>query len=74
MQVLLSINNEDGSIEGVSLWHPINGEWVHIAQKFEENGDITYFTDGIKQTTLPEPSEKMLNIIEEVRRNQDEHG
>jgi len=73
MQVLLNVK-EDGTIDGVSLWHPINGEWKHIAQKFKDNGDIIYFTDGIQQTVLPEPSEHMLNIIEEVRRNQDESG
>lgn len=40
--------SEKESIQSISMWHPINGEWVHIVQ-INEDDKIVYYTDGIKE-------------------------
>lgn len=34
-----------GNITYVSLWHPVDGKWMHFAQKFNTDG-VEYFTEG----------------------------
>ena len=73
MQALLNVD-EDGAVTGVALWHPVDGKWVHVAQKFPEEGGIVYFTGGVQQTVVPPPTNEMINIMDEVRRKQDDTG
>ena len=39
------LDYEGNILIGISMWHKINGKWVHIVQTFE-NDEITYFTNG----------------------------
>ena len=37
-------------METIELWHIINGSYVHIVQVVDEDGEKTYYTNGIKET------------------------
>ena len=40
--------NEDGSLQTVSTWHPVDGKWRRISQVLTGD-DMGYFTDGERQ-------------------------
>lgn len=48
---LIIETDENEDIVGVELFHIINGEWVHIVQKYK-NKDVEYFTDGVKEKPI----------------------
>ena len=37
--------DEEMDFKVISLWHPVNGEWIRIDQVFDGE-NIKYFTDG----------------------------
>jgi hypothetical protein len=46
MNTVINIDNEVGRVKALTTWHPIAGTWVHIGQKFEEDGSIVYYVNG----------------------------
>ena len=48
LNVQLKID-EDGVLRGISMWHPIFGEWVHINQIMKSDGTREYYTNGVKE-------------------------
>lgn len=81
MDVRIKIDPETGSFKAIMMWHPINGEWVHIAQEFD--GENTkYYINGVVTNEIPSPTDEMVELIakvntkeiqtEEVLENEDE--
>ena len=58
MNTVINIDNELGKVKALSSWHPVNGEWVHIQQVFEEDY-VEYYTNGEK---VERPVEKPPGI------------
>lgn len=35
--------------DAVELWHPINGKWHQLVQKYDPGGAVQYLTNGKKE-------------------------
>ena len=46
----LYLDDKEGPcrVQGIELWHPINGVWTHIVQQVE-NGETLYYTNGVQE-------------------------
>lgn len=54
MKTTIHVDNEEGRVNALSTWHPVEGRWVKIEQVFHKDGTIDYFTDGEE---IPRPKE-----------------
>lgn len=61
MSARLKIDPDTGKVKEIMLWCPINGDWVHIVQQFEDDS-IQYFVNGVALTELPPLNEKMIEL------------
>ena len=63
MNTIINIDNEEGRVKALTTWHPVGGAWVHIGQKFEKDGSITYYVNG-HSVEKPdyEPPESILKV------------
>jgi len=62
VDIKIKIDPVTSVFKAIMMWHPINGEWVHIMQEIEDN-NIKYFINGVALTELPSVPKEMLDVI-----------
>lgn len=41
--------NDKGEIQGIAMWHIIDGTWKHLCQADVDTKNITFYTDGVEE-------------------------